>query len=93
MSEKMVRMSFTLSPQTRADLDYLSGRLGVTKSALVAELLGAPLSDLRSLIEMVPDNPTSDDLVRARGASNKIITDRIQSYRKIEGDLFDDRDL
>ncbi len=93
MSEKMVRMSFTLPPQTRADLDYLAGRLGITKSALVTELLGAPLNDLRSLIEMVPDNPTPDDLLRARGASNKLITDRIQSYRKIEGDLFDDRNL
>lgn len=93
MSEKMVRMSFTLPPQLRADLDYLSTRMGVTKSALVSELLTTPLHDLRSLVETVPDNPNKDDLVRARGASNDIITKRLQSYRAIEGDLFDDRNL
>jgi len=93
MSEKMVRMSFTLPPQLRADLDYLSSRLGVTKSALVSELLTSPLHDLRSLVESVPDNPTQEDLIRARGTSNELITQRLQSYRKIEGDLFDDRNL
>jgi len=86
-------MSFTLPPQTRADLDYLSDRLGVTKSALVAELLGTPLHDLRSLVEMVPDNPTEEDALRARGKSNELIAKRLQSYRKLEGDLFDDRNL
>jgi len=93
MSEKMVRMSFTLPPQLRADLDYLSSRLGVTKSALVSELLTSPLHDLRQLVESVPDNPTQEDLIRARGTSNELITQRLQSYRKIEGDLFDDRNL
>lgn len=93
MTEKMTRMSFTVPPQTRADLDYLSTRLGVTKSALITELLGSPLHDLRSLVEMVPDNPTQDEMLRARGASNEMITSRLQSYRKLEGDLFDDRDL
>lgn len=93
MSEKMVRMSFTVPPQVRADLDYLSARLGVTKSALISELLATPLADLRSLVEMVPDNPSQDDLLRARGKSNELITDRLQSYRKLEGDLFDDRNL
>lgn len=93
MSEKMVRMSFTVPPQVRADLDYLSTRLGVTKSALISELLATPLADLRSLVEMVPDNPSQDDLLRARGKSNELITDRLQSYRKLEGDLFDDRNL
>jgi len=93
MSEKMVRMSFTLPPQIRADLDFLSTRLGVTKSALVAELLGSPLTDLVSLVSMVPENPTQEDLLRARGKSNELITNRLQSYRKLEGDLFDDRDM
>lgn len=89
----MIRMSFTFPPQLRSDLDYLSGRLGVTKSALVSELLTSPLHDLRMLVESVPDNPTKDDVLRARGTSNELITQRLQSYRKIEGDLFDDRDL
>jgi hypothetical protein len=91
MTQKMVRMSFTVPPETRANLDYLSTRLGVTKSALITELLGVPLADLRSLVEMVPENPTEDDVLRARGASNQLIASRLQSFRQIEGDLFDDR--
>lgn len=91
MSEKMVRMSFTLPPSTRANLDYLSGRMGVTKSSLVTELLSAPLNDLRELMEMVPENPTEEDVLRARGKSNELITQRLRSLRTMEGDLFDDR--
>lgn len=93
MSEKMVRMSFTVPPALRADLDYLSARLGITKSALLSELVSTPLHDLRTLVESVPDNPTEADLVRARGLSNELITQRLQAYRRIEGDLFDERHL
>lgn len=91
MSEKMVRMSFTLPPSVRANLDFLSVRMGVTKSSLVAELLNGPLGDLRALMEMVPENPTEEDLIRARGKSNELITQRLRSLRSMEGDLFDDR--
>lgn len=91
MSEKMVRMSFTVPPSLRSDLDYLSSRLGVTKSALVTELMAGPLQDLRSLVELVPDNPTEEDVLRARGVSNELIAERLRAYRKLEGDLFDDR--
>lgn len=90
MNAKMVRMSFTLPPSVRADLDYLSSRMGVTKSSLVSELLGTPLADLRSLMETIPENPTDEDVLRARGKSNEIITKRLRSLRSIEGDLFDE---
>lgn len=93
MSEKMVRMSFTVPPSIRQNLDYLSSRMGVTKSALVSELLTTPLSDLRDLMEMVPDNPSEADLLRASGKSNELIAARLRSLRSIEGDLFDDRKM
>lgn len=93
MSEKMVRMSFTVPPSIRQNLDYLSSRMGITKSALVAELLTTPLSDLRDLMEMVPDNPSEADLLRASGKSNELIAARLRSLRSIEGDLFDDRNM
>lgn len=93
MSAKMVRVSFTVPPSIRADLDYVSSRLGITKSALASEFLGLQLSDLRSLLEMVPDNPTDDDMVRARGRSNELIIERLRNVRSIEGDLFDDRQM
>lgn len=86
----MVRMTFTVPPSIRQNLDYLSVRMGVTKSALVSELLTTPLGDLRDLMEMVPENPTEADLLRASGKSNELIAARLRSLRSIEGDLFDD---
>ncbi|MCA1807603.1 MAG: hypothetical protein LC687_07130 [Actinobacteria bacterium] len=91
MSTKMVRMSFTVPPTLRDDLNYLSTRLSVTKSSLLSELLAGPLRDLCELMVMVPEHPTDDDFLRARGKSNELILKRLQSLRSIEGDLFDDR--
>lgn len=93
MSSKMVRMTFTVPPSIRQNLDYLSARMGVTKSALVSELLTTPLGDLRDLMEVVPENPTEADLLRASGRSNELIAARLRSLRSIEGDLFDDRKM
>jgi len=93
MTQKMVRVTFTVPPQIRQNLDYLSVRMGITKSALVSELLGAPLGDLCDLMEMVPENPTEADLLRASGKSNSLIAARLRSLRSIEGDLFDDRKM
>lgn len=86
-------MTFTVPPSIRQNLDYLSARMGVTKSALVSELLATPLGDLRDLMEMVPENPTEADLLRASGKSNELIAARLRSLRSIEGDLFDDRQV
>jgi predicted DNA-binding protein len=93
MTQTMVRVSFTIPPQIRENLDYLSGRLGVSKSALVSELLGTPLGDLRELFEAIPENPTEADVLRARGKSNSLIAHRLRSLRATEGDLFDERPL
>ena len=93
MTQAMVRVSFTVPPQVRTNLDYLSARLGVSKSALISEMLEVPLSDLRELMEMVPENPTPEDVVRARGKSNSLIAHRLRNLRSIEGDLFDERSL
>jgi hypothetical protein len=87
----MVRITCTVPPHIRSTLDYLSDRLGVTKSALLSELLDSSLSDLRELMEMIPDNPTTEDVIRARGKSNSLIAQRLRNLRSIEGDLFDDR--
>lgn len=81
MSEKMVRMSFTVPPSVRSDLAYLAQRTGITKSALLTQFIETPLRDLRTFVELLPDNPTQDDLLRARGQSNEIITARLRSLR------------
>ena len=70
------------------DLDYISGRMSVTRSALLSNMLSSAASDLRRLLEGVPENPTPEDVLRCRGASAKLIDDRIQNVRNTKADLF-----
>lgn len=86
----MVRMSFTLPPDVGANLRYLSSRVRVTRSALLADLLSEPLRDLRSLVEQIPAHPSPDDVVRFRGASEAIAKQRIDSLKGMTDDLLAD---
>lgn len=87
---RMQRASFSLPPDLIEDLNYLCRRLGITKSALVSQLMAVPLRDLRGMIEQVPENPTEQDALRFRGASRELIQKRIASAQRLaEGDLFD----
>ena len=88
MASKTVRMSFSLPREFQRDLDYLSERMGISKSALLSDLLTAPLHDLRELVASVPPQPTEDDLLRARGRSHALIQGRIEAYRNAQKDLF-----
>lgn len=75
------------------DLNYISGRMSITRSALLSNMLSVPAQDLRGLLENLPENPTVDDVLRSRGASAQIIDQRIQSVRDMESDLFSGRML
>jgi len=88
MSENMVRVSFTVPPQVREDLGYLSGRLGVTKSSFVSLLLGQAVADLRKLMEAVPEDPGEQDMLRLRGESRALIEERIGNAQGMADDLF-----
>jgi len=88
VSENMVRVSFTVPPQVREDLGYLSGRLGVTKSAFVSLLLGEAVADLRRLMESVPEQPSDGDMLRLRGESKDLIEARIGNLQGMSDDLF-----
>jgi len=68
MSEKMVRMSFTVPPQFRDDLSYISARMGISKSATLVNLLSEPLPAVVSLLQEIPVEPPTDDLQRRRVA-------------------------
>lgn len=83
---KMPRVSFTLPPQVVKDLAFVSEKLGVSRSAILADILGEPLADLRSLLEQVPTQPTEGDVLRLRGKSEDIIAHRLSEVRS----MFDD---
>lgn len=84
----MSRVSLTIPAKVVSDLKYIAKRLGVSRSSLVADLLSEPSSDLRRLLEGLPDAPTASDVVRFRGASVDIVHQRLESLKRLENDLF-----
>ena len=70
------------------DLDYVSGRISTTRSALLSNMLAEPAACLRALLEDLPENPTDADILRSRGASARLIDARIQNIKNTETDLF-----
>lgn len=69
-------------------LDYLAKRLSVSRSSVLAQLAGEPIAELYGLISAVPDNPTEEDIIRAKGESVKLIETRINQARSLGDDLF-----
>lgn len=78
---KLSRVSFTLPPSLVSDLSFVSERVGVSRSAIVADVLGQPLADLRKLLEAVPPSPTQADVLRLRGESEALIEERLAQLR------------
>jgi len=75
------RISLSIPIDLANDLDYVHRRVGVSKSALVSELLAGGLRDVRELLESLPEQPTPDDLVRLRGASADLVASRVGHYQ------------
>jgi hypothetical protein len=76
------RMTFTLNRQMCEDLSYLSGRLRVSRSAIVVQLFSDALHDFAELVAQVPESPTNTDIVRMRGDSARVISERLASYQQ-----------
>lgn len=78
----------SLPPSLVDDLDYLVSRLGVSRSALVSELLGEAAAEMRRVVSLIPPNPTPADLLRMRGESESLIRERIATASRMTDDLF-----
>ena len=74
---KVKKTSFSLAPSLINDLDYIASRMGISRSALLMNISQVPISDLRKLLEGIPENPSQADILRNRGESRKIITQRM----------------
>ena len=88
----MRKISLALDPGLVEDLDYLSKRLGVSRSSLVSESLRDQVRFLRQHVEMVPESPTEADMVRFRGYSAALVRERLASLEKLAEDMFSDDD-
>lgn len=85
---KSRKVSLSLDANLVANLDYLSSRMSVSRSALVTQLLLDGVAHMRRLVEVIPPNPTPADLVRMRGESIEEVRARIESLKSLETDLF-----
>lgn len=82
------KITFSVPENFVLDLDYLAKRLKVTRSAMLTEIAAEAVHDLRLMVETVPENPSSHDLLHAKGKSKALIEDRIDSARRLSDDLF-----
>lgn len=82
------KVSLALDPAVVSDLVYIATRLGVSRSALVNNLLTESVPTMRKFMEQVPLSPTPADAVRFRGESAVIVQDRIAELQGIADDLF-----
>lgn len=83
--KKAVR-SFTLPQSVLKDLTFVAKSLGVSQSALLGEVLGPPISDLRRIIEESGSSADGSHIMRMRGASARIIAERVrEALAQIQG--------
>ena len=61
-TETLARVTFVLDRHTAEDLAYLSARMGQSRSALVREVLAAPISGMAEILRQVPNNPSPADV-------------------------------
>ena len=84
---KKQKISVTVSPELVADLDYISSRVGASRSALISELLSPGAAAMRAILEQIPADPTPADALRLRGESAGLIREHLDKLRDMENDL------
>lgn len=88
MSSKFRRVTYTLPPELVDGVAYLSGRVGVSRSSLVAELLREAIPHMVEIVSAVPEQPTDDDVRRFKGRSKDVISERVDNLVRMRDDLF-----
>lgn len=84
------RVSLSLPSSVVEDLDYISNRLGISRSGFLTQvLLQSDLASLRALLASIPESPTDDDVKRFRGSSVDFIRERVEALQQLQGGLFD----
>ena len=87
------RCSVSLPTTLVDDLDYVSGRLKMSRSALLSAILSEGLPHLAHIVSTLPDDPstvTAADARRFRGAAVDLLTEQVASILRTGGqdDLF-----
>lgn len=61
-TNKLARATFVLSRSANDDLNYVSQRMGQSRSALVREVLEPAVVQLALMLRSVPEHPSQEDL-------------------------------
>lgn len=87
------RATFSLPAQLAKDIARLARRMGVSQSALLAELLAAPIAAMLEVVETIPEaGATPADVKRARGKSVALIREAVQQTQDLANELGQDDD-
>lgn len=82
------RCTMSLPSDLVEKLDKLSALVGVSRSALVAELLGESVDILDSMLQ-VAAVPSPENLRRLRGDSARVVQEKVAELKGLlDGDLF-----
>lgn len=86
------RATFSLPAKLAQDINRLAKRMGVSQSALLAELLTDPIAAMCEVIDQIPPTgATTDDVKRAKGKSVALIRDAVRSTQELARELgYDD---
>lgn len=82
MAAVFKKVTFSLPPTVVDHLDFISGRMGVSRSSLVAELLAPGLETMHQLLALIPSDAEPGDAMRLRGESESIVRDRIADLQE-----------
>ncbi len=64
-SDRLARTTFVLLRETHEELDYISARMGVSRSELVRDTLTEPVSLMAKWVRSLPDQPTQADVQKS----------------------------
>jgi metal-responsive CopG/Arc/MetJ family transcriptional regulator len=86
-AKHMERVTLSLPKSLASDLTYMSRRMGMSRSALVGQLL-AEAPYLAEVMRQLPEaGATEDDVIRARGASVALVNQRVADFRELIADF------
>ena len=89
----MFRATFSLPAKLAQDINRLAKRMGVSQSALLAELLTDPITSMCDIIDQIPTaGATPDDVKRAKGKSLAVIKEVVQQAQTLIADDLADVD-
>lgn len=85
---RLLKITVSVPADLVDGLDYVSDRLGVSRSSVVAQLLSAPVASIVAVLrnDLQHWQASTDDL-RSRGRSELLIRQRLENAQRLVGDL------